>query len=388
MKLTTDDSSLNTPAVLIDLENLESNIQEMSVLAARAGVKLRPHVKVHENATIAKRQIEAGACGIEVGVVEQAAAMANAGIGDILIAHPNLYRGAKGELLKNLVGQSSLKIAVVVDMYEQAELVSNIAQTLNKKISTLIKIDLGRSSRFGVLPGKAALQIAQKSEKLSGISLDGIYGHEMGAKPTEGDKEATAIEAAEIVTDTAKMLKDRGFRVEHVSLGSSPTFRSTCRLIQAGRFPEITELHPGQFVVGDIMYMMAGGNDMEACSVTVLATVISTSHEDWAMIDAGYKTFGGDSLIQYRESPEFFFHGRPRFGAVQGRPDLWLGRLSAETGSIYYKDPQKGKLKLGERVEIVPNNATLVINIHNCIYGKRNKCIEETLQTTGRGQGN
>ena len=184
MKLTTDDSSLNTPAVLIDLEKLESNIQEMSVLAARAGVKLRPHVKVHENATIAKRQIEAGACGIEVGVVEQAAAMANAGIGDILIAHPNLYRGAKGELLKNLAGQSSLKIAVVVDMYEQAELVSDIAQTLNKRISTLIKIDLGRSSRFGVLPGKAALQIAQKLEKLSGISLDGIYGHEMGAKPT------------------------------------------------------------------------------------------------------------------------------------------------------------------------------------------------------------
>jgi len=48
----------------------------MSRLAAEAGVRLRPHVKVHENVSIAKIQIDAGACGVEVGAVEQAEAMA------------------------------------------------------------------------------------------------------------------------------------------------------------------------------------------------------------------------------------------------------------------------------------------------------------------------
>ena len=69
-------SSLDTPAVLVDLNTLEANIGEMSRLAAEAGVRLRPHAKVHENVSIAEMQIEAGACGIEVGTVEQAEAMA------------------------------------------------------------------------------------------------------------------------------------------------------------------------------------------------------------------------------------------------------------------------------------------------------------------------
>jgi len=52
---------------LLNLDLLEANIREMSQLSAAAGVKLRPHIKVHESAFIAKMQIEAGAVGIEVG---------------------------------------------------------------------------------------------------------------------------------------------------------------------------------------------------------------------------------------------------------------------------------------------------------------------------------
>lgn len=47
----------------------------MARLAADAGVKLRPHIKFHQCADIARMQLEAGACGVEVGNVDQAAAM-------------------------------------------------------------------------------------------------------------------------------------------------------------------------------------------------------------------------------------------------------------------------------------------------------------------------
>ena len=80
--------SLNTPAVLVDLDTLEANINGMSRRATEAGLKLRPHAKIHENAAVAKKQIASGACGVEVGVVEQAEAMAEQGIDDITIAHP------------------------------------------------------------------------------------------------------------------------------------------------------------------------------------------------------------------------------------------------------------------------------------------------------------
>ncbi|GAG06091.1 unnamed protein product, partial [marine sediment metagenome] len=54
---------------------------------------------------------------------------------------------------------------------------------------------------------------------------------------------------------------------------------------------------------------------------------------------------------------------------------------------VYYKTPQK-KLNLGDQLEIVPNNATLVINLHDVLYGVRNGVIEMVMPVTGRGKGN
>jgi len=132
---------------------------------------------------------------------------------------------------------------------------------------------------------------------------------------------------------------------------------------------------------------MAHGNTREACALTVLTTVVSTSHAAYVIIDAGFKTFGADSLIARRDTPGFFWNGMPSFGPIQGRSDLWLGRLGAESGWLYYMDPAAKKLSLGERIEIVPNNATIVINIHDQIYGVRNGVIEKVIPVTGRGRG-
>ncbi len=57
--------SLDTPPVLVDMDKLEGNIKEMSRLAAGAGVRLRPHTKIHESARIARIQAGEGACGVE-----------------------------------------------------------------------------------------------------------------------------------------------------------------------------------------------------------------------------------------------------------------------------------------------------------------------------------
>ena len=133
--------------------------------------------------------------------------------------------------------------------------------------------------------------------------------------------------------------------------------------------------------------MMMHGNKRETCALTVLTTVVSTSHPAHVIIDAGYKTFGCDSLIGRRDTPGFFWNGMPSYGSVQGRSDLWLGRLGAEGTWLYYMDPAGKKLGLGERLEIVPNNATLVINIHDEIYGVRNGVIEKVIPITGRGRG-
>lgn len=366
-------SSIDTPAVLLDLDQLEANIKEMVRLAADAGVKLRPHIKFHECADIAKMQLESGACGVEVGNVDQAEAMAAEGINDIMIAHP-FYGEQKFEKLKGFINKPGLKLSVVVDMVEQAASLSQIGQAVGMKVPVLMKIDTG-VNRYGALPGKPALELAKKLGELPGIVLAGIYAHESQAVPTDEGVARVALEVGSITADMARMLRKEGFTITEVTVGASPTFQPTCRYIKEGILEGITELHPGAAAIGDIMYMMSHGVTREVCALTVLTTVVSTSHAGHAVIDVGYKTLGPS-----------VFGEEPSYGPIQGRPDLWFKRIGAESGLVYYRDPEK-KLNLGERIEIVPNHGTLVINIHDRIYGVRNGEIEKRIPVTGRGKG-
>ena len=377
--------ALDTPSVLLDLDQFESNVEETTKLVVGAGIVLRPHVKVHENAILAKMQIEAGKCGIEVGNVYQAECMANEGIDDILIAHP-FYGAHKMERLKKLINKPNLRISVVIDMLEQAEALSHVGQSIGSKIPVLIKIDTG-IRRYGVLPGEPTLAIAKKLQQFQGVELVGIYAHEANAIPTDEGVAKMALEVGSIMAETARMLRRAGIKIEKAAVGGSPTFRATCQYIKEGNLSEITEIHPGACVVGDIMYLMSHGNTEDMFSLTVLTTVVSTSHTNYVVIDAGYKTFGNDSLIGRRDTPGFFWEGMPSFGKVKGRPDLWLGRLGAESGIIYYKDSSADRLQLGDRLEIIPNNATLTINLHDQLYGIREGVVETTIPVTGRGKG-
>jgi len=376
---------LDTPCVLLNLSQLEANIREMTQYAADAGISQRPHTKVHQSAWIAKRQVEAGACGIEVGTIDQAEMMANEGLHDIVVGHP--FCGEhKLETLKRIVSNPRNELCLVVDMIEHAHGFAEVGCAVGRELPVLLKIDTGGSRRYGVPAGEPAVEMAALLTRLEGIHLAGIYGHEQGAKNTEEGLSGKAFEDATMLCDTAKAIRNAGMPIDSVSVGASPTFRWTCRYIKEGRFPEITEIHPGNCVIGDIGYMRNGGNTRESCALTILTSVMSVSHDTYAVLDAGVKTFGADSLIAKRDTPGFFWEGMPSYGSVQGRPGLWLGRLNAEGSCINYKEPGE-RLTLGERLEIVPNNATLVINIHSRLYGVRNGALEQVITVTGRGVG-
>ena len=140
-------------------------------------------------------------------------------------------------------------------------------------------------------------------------------------------------------------------------------------------------------MIGDIVYMVMGANTIETCAATVLTTVVSTSHEELAVLDTGFKTLSNDPLTGTEDMPGFSWRGMRRRSPIKGRPDLFLGFLGAESGFLYYMNPKK-KLNLGERLEIIPNNATVIMNIHGEVYGVRNGLVERVIRVTGRGRGN
>ena len=65
-------ADLDTPAVLIDLDIMESNLARMAGYCRDHHLALRPHTKTHKVPELAHRQVRLGACGITVAKVGEA----------------------------------------------------------------------------------------------------------------------------------------------------------------------------------------------------------------------------------------------------------------------------------------------------------------------------
>jgi D-serine deaminase-like pyridoxal phosphate-dependent protein len=311
--------------------------------------------------------------------------MADEGFGDIMVLHP-FFGPHKEDMLRRLASRPDLTLSCVVDMVEHAEIISRVGQGIGKRIPVLLKIDTG-VKRFGVLPGTPALQLAKEIYGMPGIEFAGIVTHES----THGERTAEGVdrvsrEVPALMAATTRLLRNNGIPVRDVSIGSTPSLRNAAILKD---HPEITELHPGMYIFGDLMYVSNFAMPLERCALSVLVTVIGVQDTPppRAMIDGGGKTFTPDVLFHLRNDPGYLQEGRPRYGLVKDRPDLWFGRLPAENGVLYFSGPGK-RARLGERLEIIPNNASMVVAIHDEIYGVRGGEVERVFRITGRGAGN
>src|ERR1700722_16415706 len=76
---------VDTPALILDLDAFEANLDHMAKLAAATNVKLRPHAKTHKSPVIAHLQMARGAVGQCVQKVAEAESLAWGGVPDILV---------------------------------------------------------------------------------------------------------------------------------------------------------------------------------------------------------------------------------------------------------------------------------------------------------------
>ena len=81
------EDEVDTPALLIDLDAFEANLDHMAELLAPTGAKLRAHAKTHKSPVIARLQMARGAVGQCVQKVAEAEALAWGGIPDILVSN-------------------------------------------------------------------------------------------------------------------------------------------------------------------------------------------------------------------------------------------------------------------------------------------------------------
>ena len=353
-------STLDTPALLIDLDVLESNIAHVAQLCRAHGVQWRPHFKGHKTLEIAQMQISAGAIGVTCAKLGEAEILAGNGIHDILIAN-QIVGPLKMRRLMRLLDNAD--VIVSVDGVENIRELADASRQAGKQLRVVIEVDLG-FCRAGAAPGAAVLALADVIARHSSLRLAGVMGWEAQttaiADPAEKEKAVAA--AIGLLTQSADMCRKAGHDIRIVSCGGTGT------LLYCIKQPGVTEVQVGGAVMNDAHYRWDYNIDLPF-ALTVLATVTSRPTPTRVILDAGRKSMSVDMAV-------------PRPLDV---PAVREVRLSAEHAKLELESPSD-RPRVGERVEFLPGYTDTTVHLHEEIVALRNGRIEAVWKVAGRGK--
>jgi len=181
-----------TPALLLDAAVVRQNIARLADYARGAGLKVRPHTKTHKSSRVATMQLEAGALGLAVAKVGEAAVMAEL-CDDLLMAYPpvDLDRAKQFAALAH-----KTTVHAAIDSTQALEVAAAGARSEKTTVGLLVDLDVGLG-RTGLQTPQEALALARAIESTEGVRLDGILvypGHVW--EPADQQEPALAAVAA------------------------------------------------------------------------------------------------------------------------------------------------------------------------------------------------
>lgn len=368
-------TDLRTPAVLVDAGRVRRNIQRMQAAATANGRRLRPHAKTHKSPLVAGWQIAAGAVGICCAKLGEAEVFADAGIRDIRVPYP--VHPSNADRVLRLMDR--VQLSIVTDLTGIAREWSAVMARAGRTLDVLVKVDVG-FHRCGIDPHRpdAADFVAEVSTS-PGLRLRGLLSHAGHAYQADSDAalRAIAAEEARLLAEVAARAREKGARIDEISVGATPTVRFSAAA------PGITELRPGNYVYFDRAQVALGAAALEDCALTVLATVV-TKHKDRLIFDSGSKTLSTDGARGA---------GNAGYGAVLTGiedasaldPALTIERLSEEHATVRVAAGGT-RLQPGDRVRILPNHSCVVSNLVDEVVLVEGTTVVERLPVAARGR--
>jgi D-serine deaminase-like pyridoxal phosphate-dependent protein len=323
-------SELVTPALVLDLPAARHNIEVMADALRAMPATIRPHIKVHKSPELARMQVEAGAIGLSVATVWEAAVLARFGLDHLFVVN-TVVGPEKLRVLAALARERELIVAV--DDPSNAADLAAAARDAGSELGVCVEVDTGMD-RCGVDTPEAALELALQVVAMPGLRFVGITGYEGHCSLTEDGERRHALqrEAMAMFVAVAERLEENGIHVPVRSAGGTATWDWTAT------YPGVTEIQAGTYVVMDEFHgRMVGGFEH---ALTVSATVISRP-PGRVIIDAGSKSIGDGELSRIVGHP---------YHAV---------RFDEEHGVFAAED---SALRLGEVVAVVPGYAPSTVN--------------------------
>ena len=253
---------------------------------------------------------------------------------------------------------------VCIDHVEQAVAINSAMESDGSRVRAVIEMDIGLQ-RVGVEPGEPTLELARQVSQLDGIQLVGLMAYE-GHLLTIADVERKAMEIQRAVgraVETRRLLESHGMACPIMSCGGTGSYVHTVTQ------PGITELQAGGAIFMDVFYREKCQVDQLDNALTVTSTITSRPTTERAIIDAGRKTLNAEIHM-------------PR---IYGRDDVEVQHLSAEHGILKLHGAAK-RLKIGDRIELVPGYADLTVNLHDQFVAFRQQRVAELIPIEARGK--
>ena len=364
-----DEADVQTPCLVLDLDALERNVRAMGDFAQAHGVRHRAHGKMHKSVDVQRLQQNlGGACGVCCQKVSEAEAFARGGITDILVSNQVRDR-AKIERLMRLPRLGARTIVCVDDIDNVAEL-SQAAAAQGTAIECLVEIDCG-AGRCGVRTTRDVVAIAGAIADADRLTFSGLQAYQGGIQHLESyhARREKVEGAVPQVRDAVDALRAEGLECAIVGGGGTGSYRFESA---SGVY---NELQCGSYAFMDADYgRIRDGNGRRydegewENALFVLTSVMSHASPDRAIVDAGLKAMAVDS-------------GLP---LVFGRDDVEYVKCSDEHGVVM--DPD-GKLKVNDRLKLVPGHCDPTCNLHDWYVGLRAGKVETLWPVSARGKG-
>ena len=371
-RLTVDD--LPTPALLLDLDAFEYNVQKMTAHAKAKNRTLRPHGKTHKCPEVALRLMNAGAVGACAAKLSEAEAFARGGVKGLLVTGAVIGR----HKIERVVQLARMRPDTMfcVDNVQNAQDLNEAAAAQKLKLN--LAIDLYVSGRTGIRTGQPALALAQSIAGMKNVRLAALQAYAGNASHRNGF-EARRDFSREVMApavETRRMIEKSGIECAMLTGGSTGTYNIDSDI------DGMTELQPGSFVFMDIDYNRIGGQDGAVYrdfknSLTVLTSVVSKPSDSEAVIDGGLKAFSTDK--PFTPDPHRIWKNGPQ--PFSGAVFTWGGD---EHGKLNLAQASTA-LALGDRVECIVPHCDPTVNLYDRIFGHRNGQLETVWPITARG---
>src|SRR5688500_14430143 len=169
---------LETPALVVDLDRMQTNLDRGAAYARRHGIALRPHIKTHKSPLLAREQLERGASGLTCATPYEAEVMSEVS-DDLLVMYPPV--GAQRAMRLAQVAER-VRLTVALDSEVAAAELSRAAEDVGSRVRVLIELDAGMH-RVGVQSPADAVSLAQRVSAHPRLEVAGIAfypGHVRG----------------------------------------------------------------------------------------------------------------------------------------------------------------------------------------------------------------